>query len=276
MSRKLLLYDGPASPFAQKVRIALRHKRLAFDRETPALLAPGGPDESFSSANIRMEVPALVDGDFKIFSSSAIMMYLEERFTDSEHPSLFPADASDAQNRAEARMIEEIVDTHYEAINWALAEIDWFGRAEDKEADILRAAATEQTKQIQDWLTTKLRDKAFFSGSSFGYADIAVAPVLNRSVYVGLGPEEGSALQQWHKRVGDIPCVSETWAEAAVMLPKMASLGADAWKKGAGRRREYRDHRLEFLVKNGGIGIVQRGLEDGNIRFSWPHPAKQI
>ena len=36
------------------------------------------------------------------------------------------------------------------------------------------------------------------------------------------------------------------------------------------RRREYRDHRLEWMVKSGGIEVVLAGLRDGNIRFSWP------
>lgn len=37
-----------------------------------------------------------------------------------------------------------------------------------------------------------------------------------------------------------------------------------------GRRREYRDHRLEWMVKSGGIEVVLAGLRDDNIRFSWP------
>lgn len=39
-------------------------------------------------------------------------------------------------------------------------------------------------------------------------------------------------------------------------------------------KREYRDHRLEFLVKSGGIEVVLEGLKRENIRFSWPEPAK--
>ena len=37
-----------------------------------------------------------------------------------------------------------------------------------------------------------------------------------------------------------------------------------------GGRREYRDHRLEWMVKSGGIEVVLAGLRDGNIRFPWP------
>jgi glutathione S-transferase len=271
MSTKLFLYDHPVSSYAQKVRMALRHKNLDFDKETPQNLGSGQRNLAFYSANMRMEVPALVDGDFKIFESSAILMYLEDKFTDASHPSLFPS-GSTPQSRAEARMIEVVLDTHYEAINWALGEIDAFKRAEGAEADRLRAAAREQTFQIQDWLTTKLGDKPFFSGTELGYADLAVAPILNRSVLNKNGPKEGSSLHKWYKRISEIPCIAETYAEVAEAIPQMASSGAVAFKKGSGRRREYRDHRLEFMIKNGAIDIVLKGIENGNIRFGWPQP----
>ncbi|KAF7188133.1 Glutathione S-transferase theta-2 [Pseudocercospora fuligena] len=268
MSSKLFLYDHPMSSYAQKVRMALRHKGLPFDKETPENLGAGHPNAAFSQANIRMEVPALIDGDFKIFDSTAILMYLEDAYPDT--PSLFPS--NDPKSKAEARMIEEILDTHYEAINWALGEINWFKRAEGAEAERLRAAAAEQIQQIQDWLSTQLGSKPFFSGEKVGYADFAVAPILNRSVINGNGPAPGSPLEVWWKRCGEVPAIKQTWDEVAEAAPKMAGLGPEAWKKGSGRKREYRDHRLEFLIKNGGIGIVQKGLEDDNIRFSWPHP----
>jgi len=33
-------------------------------------------------------------------------------------------------------------------------------------------------------------------------------------------------------------------------------------------KREYRDHRLEWMMKSGGLQIVLKGLEAGNIRFT--------
>jgi RNA polymerase-associated protein len=50
------------------------------------------------------------------------------------------------------------------------------------------------------------------------------------------------------------------------------SEAAGAYASGE-RQREYRDHRLEWMVKSGGIDIVLAGLRDNTIRFSWPDPA---
>ena len=38
-------------------------------------------------------------------------------------------------------------------------------------------------------------------------------------------------------------------------------------------KREYRDHRLEWMIKTGGLSVVSAGLERGNIRFIEPFPA---
>jgi glutathione S-transferase/RNA polymerase-associated protein len=35
-------------------------------------------------------------------------------------------------------------------------------------------------------------------------------------------------------------------------------------------RREYRDHRLEWMIKTGGLEIVRAGLEKNDIRFIEP------
>ncbi|CAK4015120.1 Noranthrone synthase [Lecanosticta acicola] len=265
-NNELFLYDHPVSSYAQKVRMALRFKSLPFQKETPQNLGAGHPDPSFSSANPRLEVPALLDGDFRIFDSTTIVMYLEEKFPE---PALFPRDP---RERAEARMMDDVCGTHYEAVNWAIGEITWFERAKGDEAKMLIGKAVEQTHQLQAWLEQKLGSKDFFNGSSPGYADIAVAPILNRSVHYGYGPKEGSPLQKWHARISQIPYIKETFDEMAAAAKMMASMGPGTWAKGAGRRREYRDHRLEWMIKNGAIGIVQQGLDDDNIRFSWPHP----
>jgi glutathione S-transferase/RNA polymerase-associated protein len=35
-------------------------------------------------------------------------------------------------------------------------------------------------------------------------------------------------------------------------------------------KRQYRDHRLEFLIRAGGLEIVAEGLKKDNIRFTDP------
>ena len=258
----MLLYDHPLSSYCQKVKIALREKGVEFDTALPADLGTGQRGTPFAAANPRGEVPALsVDGT-TIFDSTIIMEFVEERWPD---PALLPADPL---ARAFARETEEVCDTHYEAVNWGVGEILWFHRAEGALAMQLRAAAARDTAALQLWLTDRLGILDWFGGDQFGWADAAAAPMVNRSVHYGFGPSEGSPLSRWHRRLCARPAVAATFSEFEIAAQQMTSM-ANIYTTG-GRRREYRDHRLEWMVRSGGINVVSAGLAAGNIRFSWP------
>ena len=146
----------------------------------------------------------------------------------------------------------------------------WAQRATGDAASKLMEQASSQTQLLQDWLSERLGDKQFFNGDSFGYADICVAPYVNRSVGYGRGPHEGTRLRAWRERAMEIPSVKQTTEEMQAAAKKMAEVFKDTFKPGTGRRREYRDHRLEWMIKSGGIEVVEQGIKDDTIRFSWP------
>ena len=69
----MLLYEAPGSPYAQKIKIALREKSIQFQTELPASLGTGRTDDPFGIGNPRAEVPMLVDGETRIFDSTIIL-----------------------------------------------------------------------------------------------------------------------------------------------------------------------------------------------------------
>ena len=123
---------------------------------------------------------------------------------------------------ARQREIEEIVDSQYEAVNWGYGEILWFHRAEGALADDMRHVAATDTRVLQAWLTKRLGDAPWFGGETFGRADAAVAPMVNRSVHYGLGPVAGSPVAQWHERVSARPAVAGTFAGVVAAAADMA------------------------------------------------------
>jgi glutathione S-transferase len=261
----LTLYNHPVSSYAQKIRIALREKNIPFNAIIPNAIKTGTAEVAFQTANPRLEVPTLVDGDVEIFDSTIILEYLEDKYPE---PALLPP-RSQAGARAKARMIEDVCDTQYEAINWGWGEVLWMGRAEGALREKLKGEAEQQTRVLQAWLEGKLGEEEYFGGKhGFGWADICVAPIVNRSAYFGWGPVEGSKLGKWLERVRGRGSVRETFQEFSEAVGNMSGM-AEAYRKGE-RKREYRDHRLEFMIKSGGIEVVRQGLEKANIRFLWP------
>ena len=258
----ITVFDHPLSPYAQKVKIALREKGVAFEAPLPGGLGAGGADGAFAAANPRAEVPTLIDGDARIFDSTIILEYIEYKWPT---PALLPASPAD---RARVRMIEEVMDTHYEAINWGLGEINWFKRAEGDLADTLKAAAAEQTASFYRWLELELGDREWFNGDSFGWGDLSVVPHVNGSVGAGFAPPEGSKLAAWLKRVNARPSVKTTADEARGFSTALVDVAALV-RQGL-LKREYRDHRLEWMIKSGGVDVVLEGLKADNIRFNPP------
>ena len=256
------LYEHPLSSYAQKIKIALREKGVAFTTLLPEGLGSGQPNPAFAALNPRLEVPVLVAGEDRIFESTIILEYIEDRWPEF---ALLPKQPGE---RAFARMTEEVCDSQYEAVNWGFGEILWFKRAEGELAERMKARAAEQTRVLQSWLADRLRGADWLGGDRFGWADAAAAPIVNRSAYYGLGPEPDSPLGKWFGRVSRRPSAVQTFAEFQAAAAAMVDL-AGVYAKGR-RKREYRDHRLDWMLRSGGLDVVLTGLQDQTIRLSWP------
>lgn len=257
----VILYEHPLSPYAQKVKISAREKNVDLDLRTPEGVGAGGAQGEFVLANPRAEVPALVDGDVRVFDSTIILEYLEDKFPS---PAMLPA-APEA--RAKVRMIEEVCDTHYEAINWGLGEIAYFKRASGARAKEMQETAARQTANIHTWLTKQLGDADWFNGRAFGWGDLSVVPYVNGSASFGNAPDDGSPLGKWLARANERASVARTALEARDSIAGMQQV-ANVLEQGL-FKREYRDHRLEWMMKTGGPEIVLEGLKKNNIRFSY-------
>ncbi len=258
----VILYEHPLSPYAQKCKIALREKGLSIDVQVPDAMGTGLAGGTFRDASPRIEVPALIHNDVTLFDSTIILEYIEETWPT---PALLPkAPAA----RARARMIEDMMDTHYEAITWALGEINFFKRAQGADAERLTATAAGQLMQAHSWLADQLGNADWFGGDAFGWADLSVAPYVNAAVGFDLGPAEGSPLAAWLDRANARPSVGQTQEEAVGSMGDMSQVG-ELISSGL-FKRQYRDHRLEWMIRSGGLDIVTKGIKEDTIRFVWP------
>ena len=253
----IVLHEVALSPFAQKVNIALREKNIEFEIQNAQL---GRSDVEFTKINPRGEVPALVDGDLAIFESSIILDYLEDRFPES---ALMPAEPA---ARARSRMIEMVCDTQFEAATWGMTEVLAFKRAEGDLGKAILAAGAADLTRLTGWLSDQLGAAPWFNGTDFGAADIAVFPFVQIASLYKQGPAEGAPMAAWLAAMRQRPSVQQTLAEAKEAIAGFKEMGAEIMS--GSRQGQYRDHRLEFLVRAGGLEIVSQGVAAGNIRFS--------
>jgi glutathione S-transferase/RNA polymerase-associated protein len=259
---ELVLYEHPLSPYAQKVKISLREKGIPFEARLPEGIGTGVTGSLFASANPRGEVPALIHAGSAIFDSTIILEYVEDMWPS---PPMLPATPAE---RARVRMIEDIMDTQFEAITWGLGELNFFKRAEGALKSEMEAHARKQAEAFFAVLESYLGDADWFNGAQFGWADLSVVPYLNGASGFAIAPDASSRLGAWFVRANARPSVVQTRQESEASITGMAQV--DQAVKAGLFKRQYRDHRLEWMMKTGGADIVLEGLKSGTIRFTGP------
>ena len=127
----LTLYYGSGSPYAWRVQFALEHKALPYELKVLAFSAGDTRKPEFIALNPRHQVPVLVDGDFVLYESNAIVEYLEEAYPGRGAP-LFPGDVR--QRALVRRLIEEVDNYYREASDEVLTQAFW-KKPEEREPD---------------------------------------------------------------------------------------------------------------------------------------------
>jgi glutathione S-transferase len=155
------------SPFARKVRVALREKEIGFEEIVENPWAAG---TAVPSANPLGKVPALILDDGRVvYDSKVIVEYLE---TLGRPPQLLPDDPA---SRIAHKQIEALADGMCDAVVLVVLErsrpgdlqsSDWIGRQTRK----IEAGAAE--------LARLLGSGEWFTASGFGLADIAAGCAL--------------------------------------------------------------------------------------------------
>ncbi len=235
----MILIDHPVSPYAQKVRMALREKQIDF--ESREMWTKSQREELFA-LNPRGEVPALVDGPTVVTDSTIICEYLEERFP--EQP-LLPADPA---ARAEARVVERLADTSVDACVIAIATLKFFRPALAVERPDAMAQAEENLRGHYAHLEGRLQDNDYLAGE-FSRADIAMVIHVNGATFLGcpIG-EEQPRLAGWLGRMNTRPAVARSTADVMAGIEKAATVDDPLFEDG---RLHWRDSRIEWLLRCG-------------------------
>lgn len=176
----MILYGSSMSPFVRKVLAFAAEKGIELEARSVGI---GDAAPEFRQASPFGKMPALVDGDYGLADSSAIIHYLEAL---RPEPALIPAEP-----RARGRVIwfEEFADTILMGcgakmfFNRVVAPLFLKREGDPRVAD---AAEKEELPPILAYLEGVVPESGFLVGDQLTLADLAVTSPLANLGHMGV------------------------------------------------------------------------------------------
>ncbi len=192
-------YYASGSPYAWRVWLALERKGIPYHRKTLSFSDGDLKTQEYGALNPRRRVPVLVDDDFVLAESAAIVEYIEDRWPNG--PALF---AREPRKRAIQRRMVREADDYLAKVGTRFAA----GPAAEETARELREElALWEGAATGDYLTGDL-----------SAVDLTVYPLMELFLRIaGRRPDfvkndfVGPNLSAWMDRMHALPIVQHTW-----------------------------------------------------------------
>ena len=200
----LKFYYSRLSINARRVWVTLLEKNIEF--ESIILKLNGDqfqPD--FLKLNPFHHIPVLVDQDFKVFESLAILDYLEAKYS---QPTFMPTDAQDI---AKVRMMELVTVNELPPASIVLMK---------EMLDVpIEAEKVQQAKQsiatvLQYFEDNLEQDQPYLLGEQLSYGDIVAGTAISGIPNLGISLEPYPKVTQWVDRLNQ----RASWQETAASL----------------------------------------------------------
>ncbi|KAL6966572.1 glutathione transferase [Sarracenia purpurea var. burkii] len=162
MAEEVILLSTWASPFGNRVQIALTEKGIEFEykeedlsNKSPLLLQMNP---------IHKKVPVLIHNGKPVSESLIVIQYIDEIWKDKS-----PLLPSDPYLRAQARFWADYIDKKI----FDAGRKVWSTKGDDQEA------AKKEFISNLNLLEGQLGDAPYFGGDNFGFVDVALIPFYN-------------------------------------------------------------------------------------------------
>ena len=207
----LILYYGSGSPWAWRVQLALEQKALPYQRNVLSFSAGDTLKPEFVALNPRHRVPVLVDGDFVLYESNAIVEYVDEAYPGRGAP-LFPGDA---RTRAVVRRLIMETDNYFGPTVDKLVDHAFYDKPEAQDSDAL--------PKIRDALVDELgmfarSMKGDYLAGPLSAADFAFYPLVafikrvevKKLADLGADAMLPAPIAAWKRRIEALPFLDKT------------------------------------------------------------------
>jgi glutathione S-transferase len=205
----ITFYYGSGSPYAWRVWLALEQKALAYDLKAISFSEGDHKKPEFLKRNPRHRVPVIVEGDFTLYESAAIVEYLDEQHVSG--PKLFPGNA---QQRAVIRRLVREADSYFTEAMDPLLELVLFTKRENWNPEAIAKAHSKFGRELGKWESACGGD---YLAGELTAADLTLYPMLALCLRMDIRKPDlniaglvGPKAAAWMKRVEALPYFEKT------------------------------------------------------------------
>jgi glutathione S-transferase len=206
----LTFYYGSGSPYAWRVWLALEHKSIAYELKSISFSAGDLAKPEFHAVNPRHKVPAIVDGDFALYESAAIVEYLDEQYPAGKK--LLPGGV---RQRAEIRRLVREADEYLAHALERMVDQVLFTKKEQWDLPEIAAARKKFVGEL-DRFSAYLRED-WFAGD-LSAADFTLYPIIalclrmeKKKPDLQISTVVPANIAAWMKRVEALPYYDKTY-----------------------------------------------------------------
>lgn len=195
-------------------RVLATADHLGLDYELKELDLKGGEHKqpAFFAVNPNGKVPALEDGDFKLWESTVIMQYLASK---KPAAGLFPDDPKTRADIARWQMWDAV---HLGRATSTFAFEKLFKpmfMQQEPNANAV-AQATKDFHLFAPVLNGQLEGKKYVTGDALTLADFSIGASFQYAIPAGIPVDDYKHILAWNERLNEI----DAWRKSAPQLPK--------------------------------------------------------
>lgn len=199
---KLIIGNKTVSSWSLRPWVLMKHFEIPFEEILVKLDLPD-TTQNILKYSPTGKVPALIDGDFHVWESAAIMEYLNEKYPEKE---MYPKDMRD---RAIARALSMEMHAGFGTMRELLSF-----NAKKRHQNFDYSPALKDIERVKAIWTEQLKKSGGpFLFGSFGIVDAMYAPVVGRFQTYGV-PVDG-LVKNYYEAILNLPAMKE-WYRGAL------------------------------------------------------------
>jgi glutathione S-transferase len=221
----LTLYMHPVSTVSRPVRLFIAEKQLPVEETVVDLMTGEHMGPAYAAINPSKQVPTLVEGDFRLTESSAILKYLAARFDCPEYP-------KDLKARAQVDSVMDWFNTQfYRDFGYGLLYPQIFPHhkrpTDDQQAGVIAWGKAKTTGWLAILDGYILGANDYVANNRISIADYFGAGLLTAGELIACNFEGYPNIQRWLGNMKALP----TWAKTnEVMYGFAASLSGQQFE----------------------------------------------